>query len=98
VREAHRQLMSNCDAVILFYGAGSEAWKRTIDSELKKMPGYRNGKPLSACFTYLAEPVTVDKEDLIDMEEPDLINGIAGFPEAEMAAFLHALKPSGAKP
>ncbi|MDE2388689.1 MAG: toll/interleukin-1 receptor domain-containing protein [Betaproteobacteria bacterium] len=98
VREAHRQLMSNCDAVILFYGAGSEAWKRTIDSELKKMPGYRNGKPLAACFTYLAEPATVDKEDLIDMEEPDLINGIAGFPEAEMAPFLQALKPSGAKP
>jgi len=98
VREAHRQLMSNCDAVILFYGAGSEAWKRTIDSELKKMPGYRNGKPLLACFTYLAEPVTVDKEDLIDMEEPHLINGIAGFSETGMAAFLHALQPDGAKP
>ena len=98
VREAHRQLMSNCDAVILFYGAGSEAWKRTIDSELKKMPGYRNGKPLLACFTYLAEPVTVDKEDLIDMEEPNLINGIAGFSETGMAAFLHALRPDGAKP
>ncbi|UJP08559.1 MAG: toll/interleukin-1 receptor domain-containing protein [Nitrosomonas sp.] len=98
VREAHRQLMSNCDAVILFYGSGSEAWKRTIDSELKKMPGYRNGKPLPPCFTYLAEPVTVDKEDLIDMEEPHLINGMTGFPEAEMAVFLQAMKPGGAKP
>lgn len=98
VREAHRQLMSNCDAVILFYGSGSEAWKRTIDSELKKMPGYRNGKPLQACFTYLAEPVTVDKEDLIDMEEPHLINGMTDFPEAEMAAFVHAMQPGGAKP
>lgn len=98
VREAHRQLMSNCDAVILFYGSGSEAWKRTIDSELKKMPGYRSGKPLQACFTYLAEPVTVDKEDLIDMEEPHLINGMAGFAEAEMVAFVQAMQPGGAKP
>jgi len=62
------------------------------------MPGYRNGKPLQACFTYLAEPVTVDKEDLIDMEEPHLINGMTGFPEAEMAIFVQAVQPGGAKP
>ncbi len=45
VREAHQQLMATCDAVMLFYGAGDEAWKRTIDNELKKMPGYRGGRP-----------------------------------------------------
>ena len=37
--------------IILFYGAGDEAWKRTIDNELKKMPGYRSGKPLLASYT-----------------------------------------------
>ena len=98
VREAHRQLMSNCDAVIVFYGNGSEAWKRTIDSELKKMPGYRNGKPLLACFTYLAEPVTADKEDLIDMEESNLIDGIKDFSQTGMTAFMQAMKSGGAKP
>lgn len=92
VREAHRQLMSHCDAVILFYGTGSEAWKRAIDNELKKMPGYRDREPLLANFTYLAEPKTADKEDLIDMEEPNLINGIADFSVAEMAPFMLALQ------
>ncbi len=88
VREAHQQLMTTCDAVILFYGAGDEAWKRTLDNELKKMPGYRGGKPLLASYTYLADPKTSDKEDLIDMEEPNLINGLEGFSEAGMAAFV----------
>ncbi len=72
VREAHQQAMTNCDAVILFYGAGDEAWKRTIDNELKKMPGYRSGRPLVASYTFLANPKTTDKEDLIEMEEPNL--------------------------
>ena len=83
VREAHQQLLTTCDAVMLFYGAGDEAWKRTIDNELKKMPGYRGGKPLLASYTYLADPKTTDKEDLIDMEEPNLINGLEDFSEAD---------------
>ena len=97
VREAHRQLMSNCDAVILFYGTGSEAWKRTIDNELKKMPGYRDGKPIFANFTYLAEPKTADKEDLIDMDEPNLINGIDAFSTLGMDAFMRAMQAAEAK-
>jgi hypothetical protein len=95
VRQANQQLLTNCDAVILFYGAGDEAWKRTIDNELKKMPGYRGGKPLLASYSYLADPKTSDKEDLIDMEDPNLINGLGGFAEAEMAAFIQAVKPRG---
>jgi hypothetical protein len=88
--------MTDCDAVILFYGAGDEAWKRTIDKELKKMPGYRNGKPLLASYTYLADPRTSDKEDLIDMGEPNIINGLGGLSEAETAAFIRAMQPNGA--
>ena len=95
VREVHQQLMATCDAVMLFYGAGDEAWKRTIDNELKKMPGYRGGKPLLARSTYLAPPKTTDKEDLIDMEEPNLINGLEDFSEAALATLVQAMKPSG---
>ena len=96
VREAHQQLMTNADAVILFYGAGDEGWKRTIDNELKKMPGYRSGKPLLASYTFLADPKTTDKEDLIDMEEPNLINGLGGFSDTMMTAFVQAMNPGGA--
>ena len=98
VREAHQQLLTNCDAVILFYGAGDKAWKDTINNELKKMPGYRGGKPLLAIYTYLAHPKTIDKEDLIDMEEPNLINGLEDFSQAEMAVFVQAMQQKGATP
>ncbi len=98
VRRANQQLLSDCDAVLLFYGAGGEAWKRTVDNELRKMPGYRGGKPLAASYTYLAEPKTTDKEDLIDMEEPHLIDGMEGLPEAEVADFVQALEPAGGAP
>ena len=96
VREVHQQLMTNAAAVILFYGAGDEAWKRAIDNELKKMPGYRSGKPLLASYTFLADPRTTDKEDLIDMEEPNLINGLGDFSDTMMAAFVQAMQRCGA--
>lgn len=96
VREAHQQLLTNADVIILFYGAGDEAWKRTLDNELKKMPGYRSGKPLLASYTFLADPKTSDKEDLIDMEEPNLINGLGDFSDTMMTPFVQAMNPSGA--
>jgi hypothetical protein len=96
VRQAHEQLLTTCNAVIIFYGAGDESWKRTIDNDLKKMPGYRGGKLLPAKYTYLAAPKTSDKEDLIDMEEPNLIHGLENSSDAAMAAFVQAMKPSGA--
>ena len=95
VRKTNQQQLASCDAVVLFYGAGDEAWKRTIDNELKKMPGYRGGKALPAVSTYLAEPRTDDKQDLIDMEEPGLTDGLDGFAEVAMANFLRDVTEAG---
>jgi hypothetical protein len=96
VRKTNQQNLASCDAILLFYGAGDEAWKRTIDNELKKIAGYRSGKPLPAIYTYLAEPRTSDKEDLIDMEEPALIDGLGGFAEAAIAKSMQAVTATGA--
>jgi hypothetical protein len=59
------------------------------------MPGYRGGKALPAVSTYLAEPRTDDKQDLIDMEEPGLTDGLDGFAEAAMANFLRDVTEAG---
>jgi hypothetical protein len=98
VRKTNQQQLASCDAVVLFYGAGDEAWKRTMDNELKKMAGYRGGKPLPAMSTYLAEPRTDDKQDLIDMEEPGLIDGLDAFADAAIAKFLQDVTEAGAAP
>ncbi len=92
VRQANQELLTECDAVILFYGAGDEAWKRSVESEIKKVKGYRGEKPLLASYTYLAEPSTDDKRELIELEEPNLIKGLGGFSESEIQRFLDDLK------
>ena len=91
VRQNHLQLVKQCDALLLFYGAGDESWKRSFDMELKKLPGYRVDQPLLAYSTYLSEPRTPDKEDLIDMEEPDLILGFAEFDPDFLSNFVQNL-------
>jgi len=96
VRQANQDILTQCDAVMVFYGAGGEAWKRTVDSDLKKMKAYRGDKPLPAGSVYLGEPATGDKKDLIDLEEPNLINGLGGLQEAEMKPFLEALQRGAA--
>jgi hypothetical protein len=96
VRTTNQQLLASCDAVVLFYGAGDEAWKRTIDNELKKMAGYRGGKSRPTICTYLAEPRTSDKEDLIDMEEPGLIDGLNGLVEEAIAKSMRTMTATGA--
>lgn len=91
VREANQKLLVGCDAVILFYGAGDEAWKRTMDNDLKKMKAYRGGSPLLATCVYLAAPMTPDKQELIDLEEANLVDGTGGFAESQLATLLEAL-------
>ncbi len=95
VRESNERMATGCDAIIVFYGAGDDAWKRSIDNDLKKMVGYRRDKPLRATFTYLADPRTGDKEDLIDLETPNLIDGFGGFSSAKLAPFLAAVGAGG---
>lgn len=77
VREANEQQVASCDAVLLFYGAGDEAWKRTTDNDLVKRRGLR-GADAPPLFTWLANPPSPDKDDLVDMAEPRLIDGRSG--------------------
>jgi hypothetical protein len=91
VRKTNEQNLADCDVVFVFYGAGDAAWKRAIDNELRKMAGYRGGKSRPPIFTYLAEPRTGDKQDLIDMEELGLIDGLDGLAERAMTEFLQQM-------
>jgi len=81
VREANEQRLAGCDGVVVFYGSGTDAWKATVDSDIRKAGALRPGRPLTRVFTWLAEPATGAKADAIDMAEPGLINGLDGFSE-----------------
>jgi hypothetical protein len=92
VRQANHDLLIQCDAVILFYGAGEEAWKRTVESDLRRIKADRAGRALVANVTYLADPTTDEKNELIELEEPNLINGLQGFSEAAIGPLIETLR------
>jgi len=88
VREANQALLLECDAVLLYYGAGDEAWKFHQQNELKRIRALRADRPLPMETLYLAGPSTDDKELLVGLGEQNLINAMAGIPEETIAAFL----------
>jgi hypothetical protein len=75
VRRAHEDLLAECDTVLVYYGAGDEAWKRTVESDLRKAQGSRKEKAPSPRITYLAPPMTDDKAELIELGD-DVLNGL----------------------
>jgi hypothetical protein len=91
LRRANEESLTQCDAVLVFYGAAGEAWRRTVDSDVKKN-GYRREKPLSVSSVYLAPPANNDKSDLVEMEEANLINGLGGLDPAAMGPFVDAVR------
>ena len=98
LREAHHKLLMACDVVVVFYGAGDEAWKRSTDAELKKLSGLRAGRGGLAVHTVLAEPRTGDKDDILEMNLPNVIDSLSGFDAAALAPLLAALRPSRVRP
>ena len=52
-----------CDNVLHFYGAGDAAWKKSITSELRSIPGLEaRTKPIPPIYTFIAAPSSVDKD------------------------------------
>jgi hypothetical protein len=91
IRQSQQELLAECDAVILFYGKGDETWKRSIENELKKASAYRGAKPSLASYTYLAQPDTECKRELVELEDTNLIDGLQGFSRVVMLKLLQAL-------
>jgi hypothetical protein len=91
VDHAKQEILTECSAALVFYGKGDEGWKRAIDSDLLKSKGYRRDKPQIVKFTYLANPATTEKIEMIELEEANLINGLEGFSDSASKALIEAL-------
>jgi hypothetical protein len=91
VRKANQETLALCDAAILFYGVGDEAWKCTVENDLRKANGYRGERPPFLAYTYISGPATDAKRDMIELGEPNTINGLQGFSEAAVEPLLEAI-------
>jgi hypothetical protein len=91
VRAANEELLANCDAAIVFYAAADEVWQFQQQNELRRARTSRAGKPPLQEYTYLAAPMTDDKDLLLNSGEPCVIDATAGFREDSLAPLLKAL-------
>lgn len=92
VDRANQEAMASCRAALIFYGRGDEGWKRTVDSELIKSKAYRRKGYQMPQFTYLSTPVTPEKTEMIELEEPNLISGLNGSENDGINSLLEMLR------
>jgi hypothetical protein len=95
-RLAHEQRLAQCDAVLVFYGAGTKDWYAGVLSDVARAPSLRQGRPIATVYTWLAPDESFDKSKRIDREEPRLINGLSGSDAALAAPFLAAVTEAAA--
>jgi TIR domain len=89
LREANAQLVAESHAVILFYGAGDEAWKFHQERDLcKQAPGAAHAR---TPWVWLAPPHTPDKALLQALGDAKLLDGLADDQGAALHPLLTAL-------
>ena len=96
--EVHRDLLEACDIVVLFYGAGDASWRRARELELKKIAGYRHGRPLLSRHICVAGDSTPDKRNLINVAQPGLIVAFDNVSDADLAAVVRTALTAVGRP
>jgi hypothetical protein len=91
-RLEHEENLQDCDAVIVFYGAGSELWLRRKLRELQKSAGLGREKPWLARAIYLGAPATPQKERFRTLEATLLREPAGGFDDAVLEPFLTEIR------
>lgn len=89
LREANAQLVSACNVLLLFYGAGDEAWKFHQLNDLRKQAA--TGAGVRSPWIVLAPPATPDKQMLQALEEKNVIDLLAGLSDAVLDPLVAAL-------
>lgn len=92
VDRAKQETLTQCSVALVFYGKGDEGWKRAVDCDLLKSRGYRRDKRQLVKLTYLSGPATAEKAEMIELEEPNLINGLEGLSESAVKTLMEMLQ------
>ena len=81
LRADHQENMKSCDAVIIYFGAGSDLWVRTKLRDLMKISGYGRTQPLNVKATVLAKPETRTKTRF-RAQGIEVVQMLSGFNES----------------
>jgi hypothetical protein len=91
IREDHKANLVECDAVVVYYGRGSDVWLRMKLRELQKVAGYGRARPLLAKAIYITGPPTPAKEH-VRYHEPLVVKSFDGFSLDGLAPFVERVK------
>ncbi len=91
LRELHREFLIDCDAVLVYYGAGSEGWRQTKLMNIRRAPGEGRTKPKPPVGVYLGPPLTDDKKDF-RTRDAKVLQGAEEFDPQALLPFLEELK------
>jgi hypothetical protein len=94
IRQDHEVNLVECDAVLIYYGAGNELWLRRKLRELEKIGGYGRSKPMLAKGVYVAPPDTPEKRRFRSRNAIVIQGGDVSIADA-LAPFLEKLADSG---
>ena len=85
IRKANEARLLECDAVLLFWGAGTDAWLSDHLAEVQHALAGRHGRPFSAVLQCVAGPLTGLKKDRVRKPRPNVINALQTDPAAALA-------------
>jgi hypothetical protein len=94
VRQVHQANLCDCDAVLIYYGSGSDLWQEAKLRDLQKAAGYGRTKPMLAKAIYVAAPET-PKKKLVRTREAIAIKNFAAFEPEDLAPFLSQMDRGG---
>jgi len=93
VRRYHHDSLVECDAVLMYWNAGSEAWLRTKLREIQQAPGLGRKHPLQGKAIYISGE-TVPAKKRFRTREATTIKQFDGFVPEDLASFIETIQSS----
>ena len=92
IRLVHQDNLKLCDGVFIYCNQSPEAWLNFKVNDIRKAPGYRDGKPLKAAAVYLCGETNRFKQDFRTREASAVIKQFDSFKKEDLAPFLNFLR------
>ena len=92
VQQIHIQNLRDCDAALIYYGAGGMHWVDFKLRDLQKAAGYRDSQPISVSAVYVAPPVNHRKERFKSLSTEVIRQGDGTFAPDVLRDFVAAVR------
>ena len=88
----HRKNLKECDAALVYFGAGDEPWVRKNLDDLEKAYGYGRESDWLANAVYVGAPQSEQKEDFLTHRVSYVIRNFSSFDPNDLQEFVSAVQ------